>query len=57
MRLVATLRVGERGEDVALLAVASGGELAIDLRLGALVDQVLGPASSVTTRGFCGRAQ
>ena len=57
VRLVAPFGVGEGAQDLALLAVATRGELSVDLRLGALVDEVLRPATTVAGRGFCGRAQ
>ena len=57
MRLVPALGLREREQDVALLAVAARGELAVDPRFGALVDQIAGPATTVAGGGFGGRAQ
>src|SRR5690606_33753967 len=45
VRLVAALGLGEGEEDLALLARAPGGELAVDLRLRPLVGEVAAPAT------------
>ena len=57
MRLVPAFGIRQRGQDLALLAIAARGELAVDPRLRALVDQVLRPATAVAGRGVCGHAQ
>ena len=40
---VAALRLGEREEDLALLALATAGEVAVDRGLGAFVGEVASP--------------
>ena len=47
VRLVASLGGGEREQDLALLAVAARGELAVDRGLGALVGEVPAPPRPV----------
>ena len=55
VRLVAALGLGEREQDLALLAGPARGEVAVDGGLGALVGEVLPPAADLTGRTGRGR--
>nr|BFF11483.1 hypothetical protein GCM10025699_27860 [Microbacterium flavescens] len=54
MGLVAALRVGEGRQDLPLLALPPGGELAVHPRLGPLVHEVALPATSFAGVGATG---
>ncbi len=53
VRLVASLGVGESEQDFPLLALAAFRELAVDLRLGTFVGEILPPLADRA----CGAAQ